>query len=78
MAYSHQFIGTNLNNLTTNLQFYSLCNIHHSVFIRALGMEKQIVYKTILLGEDIVICAFPWIMIKGPNALTQTFLAQEQ
>jgi hypothetical protein len=43
-------------------------------------MEKIIVYKNILLGENIaiVISAFPWIMIKGLDALTQTFLAQEQ
>jgi hypothetical protein len=41
-------------------------------------MEKYFVYKNVLLRENIVNSAFPSIMIKGPNALTQTFLAQKQ
>jgi hypothetical protein len=41
-------------------------------------MEKYSIYKNVLLRENIVNNAFPWTMIEGPNALTQTFLSQEQ
>jgi hypothetical protein len=40
-------------------------------------MEKQNFTKN-LFGEDIVINASPYIMIKGANALKTNFLAQEQ